>query len=814
MNNFLKILLLILIVLIGITGLGIYWTFYRTLPDYQATHTLEGLDREVQIHWDNYGVPHIYADTRNDLYYSLGYVHAQDRLWQMTLTQMASEGRLAEFLGEDLVEADLFQRTLGFWKIAQKIEQQLPDSTRRILQSYTDGVNQYVKTHPNQLPLEFALVDMEPIPWTVTHSLALARLIAWELNIAWKNELSLAYLSKHLEPAQFRELMPSNEFTAAKKPSVPASLTSDKMLALLEGDLALRRVLKSEGFSPGSNAWAVSSEKTETGYPLLAGDPHLGLSMPGKWYEVHLNLNGRNLSGATLAGAPILVLGQNDFMGWSLTNVMLDDTDFFLEKVNPNDENQYLVDSLDGQPVYREFEIQRELIKVRNSNDTTLTRRLTKHGPVISEIYPGQQIIGEQVISMKWTALQVSHEVDALLGINWAQSFKEFQRHLPYFKVPGQNIIYADRDGNIAMYSLGGLPVRSGNPVLLREGWKPENDWQGYVPFEEMPRTVNPESGWVANANNPVQLREAERYISIYWEPDARYERIRQYLTQNERLSPQIFQAMQLDTYSIYAQQITNMILPVLQNADQDFDTVISYLENWDFQYEPNETAASILDVFMLRLNENVFKDEMGEAGYNNYIRFSGLPARILFRSLRQNSSFFDNVNTDTIETREDLIVNTMRETTDYLESELGEEPYEWRWENIHTVTLKPQLFGQAAEQPDANSALKLIVRNLMNKGPYAARGHKMSINKGSYLWSDPYEMVVGPSIRRVVDLSNMSRTLSITPTGQSGLMLSEYYGDQTESWLNGQYKYLYQDSTLFEETVYRTMRLLPAEAP
>lgn len=812
MNKFLKILLLIVIVLLGVTGLGIYWTFYRTLPDYQATHKLEELDSEVQIHWDNYGVPHIYADTRHDLYYSLGYVHAQDRLWQMTLAQMASEGRLAEFLGKDLVPADVFQRTLGFWKMAQKIEEQLPDSTRRVLQSYADGVNSYVENHANELPLEFALVDMEPIKWTVTHSLALARLMAWELNISWKNELALTYLSQHLKPAQFRELMPNSEFLAAEDQTLPSSISSDKMLGLLEGDLALRKILKSEGFSLGSNAWAVSAKKTNTGYPLLAGDPHLGLSMPGKWYEVHLNLDGRNLSGATLAGAPILVLGQNEFMGWSLTNVMMDDSDFFLEKINPADSSQYMVDTLDGQPVYQDFEIQRELIKVRNSDDTTLTRRLTKHGPVISEIYPGQEMINDQVISMRWTAQDPSNEVDALLGINWAQSFEEFQQHLPQFKVPGQNIMYADTAGNIAMFSLGAIPIRSGNPVLLREGWNPENDWQGYVPFDQMPKTVNPESGWVANANNPVQSEDNPNYISIYWEPDARYERIRQYLTQNEQLSPQVFQAMQLDSYSTYSQQLANMILPILRNSEQDFETAISYLENWDYQYEPSETAASIVDVFMLRLHENTFKDEMGEAAYSNYIRFSGLPARILLRSLRQNSTFFDNVNTGPVETREDLIISSMRETVDYLESELGTEPYEWRWENIHTITLKPQLFGEAAEQPDANAALKLIVTNLMNKGPYAARGNKTSINNGSYSWSDPYEMILGPSIRRIVDFSDMSRTLSITPTGQSGLMLSEYYGDQTESWLNGQYKYVYQDSSLFEETVHQTMRLQPAQ--
>ncbi|MDX1639572.1 MAG: penicillin acylase family protein [Balneolaceae bacterium] len=809
MNSFLKISLFLLILLAGLGALGVYWTFYRALPDYEDTQTLPGLDREVQVHWDYYGIPHIYADTRHDLYYSLGYVHAQDRLWQMTLTQMASEGRLAEFLGKELVEADIFQRTLGFWRIAQQIERQLPDSTRRVLESYAEGVNSYVATHRDQLPLEFSLVDMEPIPWTVTHSVALARLMAWELNIAWKNELALAWLSQHLQPQQFRELLPQNEFLASG--SWPKVDQPGTMLELLEGDLALRRVMKSEGFSLGSNAWAVNADKSVTGSPLLAGDPHLALNMPGKWYEVHLNLDGRNLSGATLAGAPIMVLGQNDVLGWSLTNVMMDDADFFLEQVHPSDSSRYLVDSIAGGPVYEPFELQRELIKMKGSRDTTLTRRLTRHGPVISGIHHGKEIIGDRVITMQWSALDPSNEIDALLGINWAQSFEEFQAHLPQFRVPGQHIVYADTAGNIARFTLGAVPIRSGNPVHLRKGWNPELDWQGYLPFDRLPKQVNPERGWVANANNAVSPETDPYYISVYWEPESRYRRIRQYLTQNERLSVPVFQAMQVDSYSQYAVELNNVILPVLKDAADEFQTVISYLENWDFQYEPNETAASIMDVFTLRLNENIFMDEFGDTGYRNFIRFSGLPARILLRVMKQGSSFFDDTTTEAPETREDIILRSMRQTVDYLETNLGSEPYEWRWENIHTITLKPQLFGQAAEQPDANTALKLIVNNLMNKGPYAARGNKMSINNGSYSWSDPFEVTVGPSIRRIIDFSDMSRTLSITPTGQSGRLLSEYYGDQTESWLNGEYKYLHQDSTLFSETLYRTMILQPA---
>lgn len=815
MKTFLKFFLLVLVVLLGVAGLGIYWTYYRTLPDYNTTLTLEELQEEVRVHWDHFGIPHIYAKNKHDLYFTLGYVHAQDRLWQMTLTQLASEGRLAEFLGKELVPADIFQRTLGFWRTAQKIEAGLADSTRHILQSYADGVNAFTGAHLKELPLEFALVDMTPLEWTPTHSLALARLMAWELNIAWKNELTLAYLGQKMKPEQLQELLPDNEFLSRlQEKRIPSDFSGQDLLGLLEGDLALRKVLGAEGFSIGSNAWAINAEKSSTGAPVLAGDPHLGLSMPGKWYETHLHLDGKNLSGATLAGAPIVVLGQNDFLGWSLTNVMIDDADFFIEAVNPENSNQYVLDTLAGDPLYEKFELQREIIKIKNGHDTTFTRKLTRHGPVISEIYPDKQLIGGKVITMKWTAYNVSHETDALLGINWTQSFEEFQRHLPHFKVPGQNIVYADKAGNIGLFTLGAIPIRAGNPVLFRRGWNPADDWQGYIPFEELPKTINPGSGWVANANNPTQPNDYPYYLSIYWEPDSRYERIRQYLTQNEQLTPQAFQAMQLDPYSHYAREMTGIILPILKRSGQDFQTVISYLENWDYRYETSEASASIMDTFVLKLSANIFRDELGDEAYSNFIRFSGLPARIVLNLMRENSSFFDDVTTEIQENKSDIIIQSMKESVAFLESKLSKEPFEWHWENLHTLTLKPLLFGEAADRPDANPVLKLVVNNLMNKGPYAVRGNKMSINNGEYRWSDPYEMVLGPSIRRIVDFSDLSKTLSITPTGQSGNMLSEYYGDQTESWLNGQYKFVYQDSSLFEETVYQTMLLEPGDEP
>lgn len=812
MKKILGILLGLFLFTAGIVTIGIYWTFYQPLPDYNATLEQPELRQPVTIHWDSYGVPHIYAQNKEDLYYSLGYVHAQDRLWQMTVSQMAAEGRFAEFLGEDLLSLDIMQRTIGFRRIAEEIEEAISDTTMRYLEAYAAGVNTYSRQHPNSLPIQFSLADMKPIPWTPTHSIALARLMAWELNLAWKVELTYAYLAEKLPQEKFLQLRPVNRFLP--DPVVPD--TSDTLTAallpLLEIDQQFRNITGSRGSHQGSNAWAVSAEKSSTGAPLLAGDPHLGLNIPGKWYEVHLNVDEQNLSGATIPGAPMLVLGQNDHLAWSMTNMMLDDTDFFQEAVHAQDDSQFVLDTLAGEPLYENFVLQREVISIKNKDDTVFTRRLTNHGPVISDIHPDQELTEDRVITMKWTGHELSKEIEALLTMNWAQSLDEFQQGAQTFKVPGQNVIYADKGGNIAQLSLANIPIRSGSPITLREGWDPSQDWQGYVAYKDLPSVINPDRNWIANANNPPVDDNYPHYLSVYWEPDARYERIRQYLTEYEQFSPENFRQMQYDSHSLYARDITRHILPVLRRYEGQFETAISYLENWDYSYEASETAASIIDVFTLRLAENTFKDEMSEPVYQKFIHFSALPERTLMRLLRDEGSFFDNVNTAERETKTQVITQSMNETISYLREKYGEEPFEWRWEQLHTLTLKPPLFGEMAQSPAAPTSLKLIVDNLLNLGPFPVKGHGMSINNGEYSWNDPYEMVLGPSIRRIIDFSNPDYTLSVLPTGQSGNPFSTYYGDQTEDWLNGQYKFLYRDSTFLNETQYDVMRLVPGQ--
>ena len=817
MNTFLKLLLFFLILIIGFAGLAFYWTFYKPLPDYEAEIETPGLEQTVDIHWDEFGVPHIYATNENDLYYAFGYVHAQDRLWQMTLTQIAAEGRFAEFFGEELIPYDKYQRTLGFWRMAEKLEQEaLDDHERAILQAYADGVNAFVEQNGNRLPVEFALTGIKPFEWTPTRTMVIVRLMGWDLNMSWWSESTYNYLKATLPAEKFEELRlgwgEGAPTTLNDDESIQLGNASAALLPLLKMEINKRKLLSAEGTHVGSNAWVVDGSKTNSGYPILAGDPHLGLDMPGKWYEVHLNLNGKNVSGTSLAGAPAVIVGQNDEYAWSFTNIMADDTDFFLEKTDPEDRGRYIVDSARTDRVaFQAYDKIREIIKVKDADDEAFEIRFTKHGPIVSDIFPLENGSGDYSISMQWTGYEVTNELKAMYQINWGTNFQDFKDAVDHFDVPGQNMMYADKEGNIAMFSAAKLPIRDGDKITLRRGWEPRDDWQGYIPQEQMPHIINPEKGWIANANNKLTTDNYPYYLATFWEPPSRIKRITKSLTSKQILTQEDMIAIQNDSYSEFAAEVTPIILDIIKSQNEyDFSLPVSYLENWDFKYNESSTAASIFDTFFMSLSRNTFKDEFGPSAYETFEHHELMPVRTLTELLSDSSIFFDDVNTDIQESKKDMVLKSMQDAIYFLSDSLGSEPFEWRWEQLHTISLRPPLFGEFAEQPEAPGALKLIVNNVLSKGPYPVNGHGMSVNNGQYSWDKPFQMVLGPSVRRIVDLSNLSKTKSVIPTGQSGNPLSAHFGDQTELWLNGQYRTFYQDSSFFKQADYRSMKLIP----
>jgi len=814
MKLFAKLGLFFLIIFSGFIVLGIYWTFYRPLPDYSSTIIQDGLQQQVDVHWDPYGTPYIYAENDDDLYFTIGYIHAQERLWQMTLTQIATEARFAEFFGPELIELDKHQETLGFWNTATSIEQSMPDEVKKALESYSSGVNAFIESNENSLPIEFSLLEIDPIRWTPTHSIALTRLMAWDQNIHWRAELAYAYIGQKFGASTVQQLLPSysDQYPTTLSHQINGKHIPDNILLFNKQDKKVKTILGKKGAPFGSNAWAVNGNKTEEGVPILSGDPHMGLSIPGFWYELYYRTPNHQMAGATIPGSPFVVLGQNRDIAWSMTNMMADDTDFFIESVPDGIENGYVADSTANPVALSDFDVRYEVIKVKDGDDVLHAVYSTERGPVISNVHPDSSLLENQVVTMQWMGHQPGNEMFALFKMNRAGNLDEFREAVKDFKSPAMNFIYADKDDNIALFAGAGLPIRENNPVLFRRGWSPEDSWSGTIPFEALPHLENPDNGFVAHANNKMHTDSYPYYIATFWESPSRIMRIEQELEFSNELTAEDMQALQVDVFSEHAREITEIILPVLRGASENrfIARALPYLENWDYQFNHVSTAASIFDLFFMKLSENVLIPEIGDEGFDAFADQEHLPVMVMSRLINLGDFFIDAEDIGNEEAFDELIRESIIETIRELEETFGNEPYEWRWENVNKITLMPPLLGQAAEDPDASSIFKTIVNNLFNKGPYPAIGHAMSVNKAQYSWNNPFKVNLGPSIRRIVDFSEPSRTLSVLPTGQSGNPLSANYGDQTNLWLEGRYRFVYQDSTFFQQTSYQTMTFVP----
>jgi penicillin amidase len=791
MKTLLKLLLFLVVFILGITLLSVYLTLNRPLPQLDGTIDLPGLQQEVVVTRDAYGVPTIDAANELDAFRALGYVHAQDRLWTMTLAQLAAEGRFAEFLGPDLIPFDQYQRTLGIWKVAQQIEATLSPQMRQRLQAYADGVNAYTKDEARNLPLEFALLKMKPIPWTPLHSIAMTRLMAWEQNVSWWSEVTAGWVAGQLPRARVNELLP-------EQPEPPFA----DLMPILTLELASRERLGIEGSFVGSNAWAVSPSLSASGHALLAGDPHMGLNMAGNWYEATLSSPEYSATGATIPGAPFIIIGQNGAVAWSLTNMMADDTDYF---VLPD----ALMAAQSGlqpgtQSNTETITLRNEVIRVNEGADTLIQVRETPYGPIISDIYPSQGLVADQTITLKWAGHTPSMELDAIYGFGQAQTVEEFREAARDFHSPAMNAIVADAQGSIAHVPMARLPLRRDAQVGFREasqdGALPQDWQQWHYPIETLTR-INPEQGWVANANNKIDPVGYPYYIGTFWDPASRINRLQELFASSA--PPYTLEEMgqwQADVTSPHARDLLEQLLPALQapsliepvraKQQQDVELALTYLLNWDYTYSTESTAASIFDLMVLELTRLTLEDDLGKEGYETFVRLENLPVRSMKRLIDLQSPLFDRTDTpNRTETLDDLVVLSVERALDKLRSTYGPETFQWRWGAIHQVHFMPPLFGEAAADPNAPQALKLIVERVLSHGPFPTPGHGMTVNNGQYSWNEPFRQTLGASIRRLVDFAEPMDAQTILPTGQATNPFSDYFGDQTSLWLRGQTK-------------------------
>jgi penicillin G amidase len=794
MSRWLKIIIGLFVSFVIVFTVGGF-VFYRlltsSLPQYDGQIKVPGIFNDVTVYHDSMAVPYIIAHNDEDAVFALGYLHAQERMFQMDLIRRAGEGRLSEIFGPKTVEYDEMFRTVGIERTAEKILNNLSPISKRLLQAYAKGVNLYIRKAKGHYPIEFDVLHYDPEPWKPIHSIIVMRMMAWELNISWWVDIVYSELVQKFGEERASEIIP--DFPSDAPTIIPyafkkfSHLTSD----LMETDKRFRDFMGWTGTHIGSNNWVVDGKKSATGKPIIANDPHLAYSAPGKWYAAVVKGGNLNVAGVTLPGLPGVVIGKNKDISWVLTNIMEDDADFYYEKFDSTGRN-YLYDGKWIKP-----EIIKDTIKVKDSTDVPYEITITNHGPIISNIHPYSFVYGDRSldtarISMQWLGNFVSDEVLAFYIINTAKNWRDFKVGVNLFSVPGQNFVYADKSGNIGYLFGARLPLREDNyGALVLDGTTGKYNWKGFVPENELPSLFNPPQNFIATANNKTE-KDFKYYISNLWEPSSRIERITELLEYKSKHSVKDFENYQNDFVSPYARELTPYIIDAFKDVkitDNNLKRTMELLENWNFEMDQYSQTPAIYSVFFKYLMKNIFSNKMGDTLFNEYIFLQSIPLRTVKNLMKTPESFwFDDPRTPEIENRDEIIRKCMSEALTELENKFGKDIAKWQWGNLHYALFKHPFSGFSS-----------LIDRYIDIGPFPIGGDGTTLNSTEYRFTKSipdnpafshgeFENVLGPSMRFVFDFSTPDKFYLILTTGESGNVLSDHYRDMSQMWLHGKY--------------------------
>ena len=755
------------------TAVGYVW-MRGSLPEVDGTVSASGIAAPVEIIRDQYGVPHIAARSRDDALYGLGYVHAQDRLWQMEVNRRIGAGRLSEVIGPNTLPLDRTMRVLGFKRSAQRNYANLDPATRRALESYAAGVNTFIASRDfmrRPLPPEFIVLGVKPEPWRPEDSLVSGKMIAFELSVNMREELLRAHLAQILDPQQLADIYP-----AYPHPAEHQLGTMSDLYASIPWGAAWRALARRSDRENGSNNWVVAGSRTATGKPMLANDPHLRLSAPSVWYLAHLKAPGLNTIGATMPAMPSVVLGRNDRVAWGFTNTYGDVQDVFIERVVDGDPDHYM--SPDGP---KPFEVHEEVIRVRNSQPVRLTVRATRHGPVISDLMTEEHRaqLDSIVLSLAYTALDDNDSTfRALLGIQEASDWKEFDAALRDYAAPQQNMVYAEVDGNVGLIVPARVPQRDRANRLQgafpSPGWDALYDWKGFVPFDELPRRLNPPDGLIATANDSIVDSDYPHHITFDWEPPYRIRRIRELIAADTTHSMESSRRAQGDTVSTMARDF----LPFLVQADPlsaAAGRAIALLSAWDGDMHADRPEPLIFSYWYSRLESQIYADELGKL-FGDAWRYR---PRFIWNVLTARQEWCDDISTEEVETCDQVVASALEGTMRDLAETYGADMSEWRWGEAHYAHMRHLPFTYVP------------VLNALFDRRIAASGGPFTLNRASYEISDdqaPFAQTHGSTFRAIYDLSDLDRSLYIQIPGQSGNPLSPYYDNFVRAWQDTEY--------------------------
>ena len=720
------------------------WSTRRPFPTTSGDTAIAGLDGQVEIIRDADGIPHIYATTTRDLFLAQGYVHAQDRFWQMDTWRHIGKGRISEMFGEDQVETDAFLRTMGWGALAEEQYRAATPLGREALEGYAAGVNAYLgERSPTELGFEYSVLELvnhsyTPDPWTVIDSIVWGKVMAWDLRGNMDNEIARALLLEDFTADEVALLFPQYPeehpvIVGNSAPRVSGAMLSPEPLESLQtignsalGNISnLDRVTGGGGVGLGSNSWVIGSELSATGNALLANDPHLGIRMPSIWYQVALHCVPKtdecpfDVTGFSFAGMPGIIIGHNDTVAWGFTNLGPDVMDLYVERINPDNPFQYEVDGR-----WVDMEVRTETIEVAGGDPVESTVRVTRHGPIISDDYglledftdeSGIPLPQDYAIALRWTALDTGPAiVDAALRMNLAQDFESLRDALRLFEVPAQNIVYADVEGNIGYQAPGKIPIRENwDGRLPVPGWNGEYEWSGYIPFDELPSVLNPAEGYIVTANNPVVDDSYPYLLTTDWNYGDRAHRIVEMIESDPEIDISDIQAMQFDNHNRHAERLVPALLGI--NLADESSTVIraqELLGEWDRTNAVDSTGAAIYEAVWSNLLRLIFQDDMVEdlwpAGGSRWsLAVAGLLAE-------PDAPFWDDRSTTEAETRDDILAAAFRDGVNEIEELLGGAPDQWEWGQLHGAVFRNETLGESGVG---------LIESRFNRGPYPTAG-------------------------------------------------------------------------------------------
>jgi penicillin amidase len=802
----------------------------RGLPQLSGRIVLPGLRAPVEILRDRWGVPHIFATSEQDLVFAQGVVHAQDRLWQMEMFRRLGHGRLSEIFGEAALPLDKPARILGWSESAERDWQSLDESTRQLLQSYANGVNAMLIRMTRKLPPEFRLLRYLPEPWQPTDTLVWSKVMSWGLSVNWISEVLHTVLVSRLGAQRAAELV---EEYPLEHPVIMAEQTVRQFAEELHAELSLPEQLAGwPALGMLSNAWVVSGQRSESGFPLLAGDPHLSVQMPGLWYECHLQCPQWEVIGAGIAGAPGIVIGHNADIAWSLTAALPDTQDLYWERIR---QNGSLEVEHCGQ--WKSVEVRQVPIRVRGWKRPAWVDVIrTRHGPIINALLPSRsspaQWFPERIRTL-FEPLALRHTGDepnliarAILKLNRARNWEEFREALRDWTSPPQCFIYADRMGNIGFQMAGLVPVRrQGFGQIPKPGWTDEYEWEGWIPFEQLPHEYNPARGWIVSANHAVAGKEYPYFLTREPLNGYRAKRIIELLQSQPRHNLQSFRRIQLDQHCDAARPFLEM---VRQHSDQlvQNSRVRSYGQlaanalqaflSWDLVLDSQSVGGTIYEVWLQFVCERLYRPWLGEwtpfflgLGFHPVLNPAALPFldRSALTAIRLLSSSTaagwcrDESGQPCSVT--ELLALAFADTLAYLSKRLGRGVHRWQWGKLHRVEFR-HVLGQQ----------KLLGR-FFNRGPYAYGGDVNTVWQASFTpnWLTSTPQGFTASYRQLFDLADWDSALAIHTTGQSGHPASRHYDDFIPLWLKGEYHPLLWSRQKIEQFLEGRLVLEPARS-